>query len=324
MARPKRPSIPSRPPPPANKPSRNILELDRFSEASLREWKAASENLDELEAVLYFNLEPERRKLRPQLLEALQSVKPLEYPIENWVRLVDYQYGLEPLSCAGSLCSPEGGGRFNVGIELDTGTLPPWPALYIAENQETAFREKFQMESKSDVDGLSPAELALNPGVNYSVLSLHGNLHRVFDLRKDTSVAALAQILGKISMPPRARELAKKLGIPSAELFMVKSPEQVRDMALKNNWRTLPIQFGLPSQSHILAELIRASGFEAILYKSTKGPGDCVAIFPSLMDGRSYIEVAGQILPGVKHRRLDVNSAKDLEGWEHTPRRFHT
>jgi hypothetical protein len=323
MARPKRSVIPSRPPPPANKEPRNILELDRFSEANLREWNAASQNLDELEDVLYFNLEPERRKLRPQLIEALQSVNPLEYPIENWFRVVDYQYSHEPLSCAGSLCNPEGGGRFNVGIELDPGTLAPWPALYIAQNYETAFRERFQMESTNDVDGLTPAELALNPQVNFTTLSLQGELYRVFDLRKNSSVEALAKILSKITMPTRARELAKKLGIPSAELFMVKTPEQVRGMALKNNWRTLPVQFGLPSQSHILAELIRAAAFEAILYKSTKGPGDCIAIFPSLMDNRSYIEVAGKVMPGIKHSKLDANTARELEGWEYTPRKFH-
>lgn len=323
MARVKKRVIPSRPPPPVNKPPRNILELDRFSEANLTRWNAASQNLDELEAVLYFNLEPERRKLRTQLIEALQSIEPLVFAIDGWVRLIDYQFGNEPLSCAGSLCSPEGGGRFNAGIELDPGTLSPWPALYIAQNYETAHREKFQMESKGLVDGLTPAELALNPGVNFTALSLQGRLHRVFDLRKISSVKPLALVLKKISMPSRARELTKKLNIPSAQLFMVKTPEQVLDTALKNNWRTLPIQFGLPSQSHILAELIRAAGFEAILYKSTKGPGDCLAIFPDMIDGSSYVELLGQALPGIKHRRLDANSAKDLEGWEFTPRKFH-
>lgn len=323
MARSKKRAIPSRPPPPVSKPARNILELDRFSETNLREWNAASQNLDELEAVFYFNLEPERRKLRPQLLKALRSVEPLVYPLENWVRLIDYQYGLEPLGCAGSLCNPEGGGRFNVGIELDPGTLSPWPALYIAQDHATAFREKFQIESKSNIDGLTPSELALNPGVNYTAISLCGKLHRVFDLRKDASVAALAKVLAKITLPPRARELAKELKIPMSELLMVKTAEQVCSVVLKNNWRTLPVQFGLPSQSHILAELIRAAGFEAILYKSTKGAGDCLAIFPGLMDGRSYIEVVGQALPGVKHVRLDANSARGLEGWEHTPRKFH-
>ncbi len=323
MARPKRPAIPSRPPPPANKPPRNILELDRFSEANLRDWTTASQNLDELEAVLYFHLEPERRKLRTQLIEALKSVKPLVFPINNWSRIIDYQYSFEPLSCAGSLCNPEGGGRFNASIELDPGTLTPWPALYIAQNYETAYRERFQIESTGMVNGLTPTELALTPAVSFTSLSLEGKLFRVFDLRKTSSVEAIAKVLGKIQMPSRAKELAKKLGIPPAELFMVKTPEQVLEMVLKNNWRTLPVQFGLPSQSQILAEMICEAGFEAILYKSTKGPGDCIALFPGLMESRSYVEIVGKAPTEIKHQRLDANSAKDLEGWEYTPRQFH-
>ncbi len=323
MARPKRPVIPSRPRPPANKPPRNILELDRFSEANLREWTAASQNLDELEAVLYFHLEPERRKLRTQLIESLQSVKPLVYSINNWSRIIDYQYSLEPLSCAGSLCNSEGGGRFNASIELDPGTLQPWSALYIAQNYETAYRERFQIESTGTVDGLTPTELALNPAVSFTSLALQGELHRVFDLRKTASVEAIAKVLGKIPMPSRARELAKKLRIPSTELFMVKTPEQVLEMVLKNNWRTLPVQFGLPSQSQILAEMIYEAGFEAILYKSTKGPGDCIALFPASIGGRSYVEIAGKVPAEIKYHRLDANSAKYLEGWEYTPRKFH-
>jgi hypothetical protein len=179
------------------------------------------------------------------------------------------------------------------------------------------------MESKGSVDGLKPEELALNPEVNYTALSLNGELHRVFNLNDDKFIADLAIILGKIKMPQRAKELAKKLKIPRTKLLMVKSSEQVRNMALKNNWRTLPIQFGLPSQSHILAELIKAAGYEAILYKSTKGPGNCLAIFPSQMDEGSYIEVAGKVLSSVKHKKLDLHSAKELEGWQYTPRRFH-
>jgi hypothetical protein len=145
----------------------------------------------------------------------------------------------------------------------------------------------------------------------------------VFNLNDDKFLVDLAVILGKIRMPQRAKELAKKLKIPRTKLLMVKTSEQLRSMALKNNWRTLPIQFGLPSQSHILAELIKAAGYEAILYKSTKGQGNCLAIFPGQMDERSYIEVAGKVLSSVKHKKLDLHSSKELEGWQYTPRRFH-
>ena len=100
---------------------KGILELDRFSEASLERWSEVSADLDELNDVLYFNLEPERRRRRPELLKVLQQVEPLALDLSNWVRIVDYQWTLHPLSAAGSLTYI--GGRYNAGTELDGCTF---------------------------------------------------------------------------------------------------------------------------------------------------------------------------------------------------------
>lgn len=310
MPKRKPPAIPSKPPTPIQ--TRGILELERFSENNLTQWLTAAQNLDELEDVLYFNLEPERRKLRHELIEALKANELQELHFTGWLRIVDYQFSLEPLSCSGSLRSY--GGRFNAGKEIDAGTLKPWSALYIAENFETAFREKFQIKSSDLVDGLTPDELALEPGNSHSNVSLEGKLFRVFDMTSEQSLKQIAQVLRRIKMPARAKELQKQLKIPTATLLMVSTAKQVYDMALNNNWRTLPVQFGLPAKSHDLAELVRAAGFEAILYQSTQGPGKCLAVFPDLLDERSYIEIIGEVPKELKHRRLDSSSAKDLEG----------
>jgi hypothetical protein len=141
VPKPKSPAVPSRPPPP--KEPRGILELDRFSEASLRQWLAVSRDLDVLQDELYFGLEPERRSLRADLIGALQQSSPVAIDLLRWVRVVTYQFSDAPLSCAGSLQYI--GGRFNAGAELDANTLNPWPALYLAEDFETAFREKYQL-----------------------------------------------------------------------------------------------------------------------------------------------------------------------------------
>ena len=72
-------------------PTKGVLELDRFNEAALETWTELSADLDELQDILYFNLEPERRRLRPDLLKALQVTQPTRLEIKNWVRIVDYQ-----------------------------------------------------------------------------------------------------------------------------------------------------------------------------------------------------------------------------------------
>jgi hypothetical protein len=68
-----------------------ILELDRFSEATLNRWREISQDLDELQAVLYFNLLPEQRRVREQLLAAINAADLQSMVLENWVRVVSYQ-----------------------------------------------------------------------------------------------------------------------------------------------------------------------------------------------------------------------------------------
>jgi hypothetical protein len=311
-----KPAIPARRATAPQEP-RGILELDRFSEATLSQWSSASEDLDELENILYFGLEPERRRLRTELLAALQAIPLTTFELSRWARVVTYQYSLEPLSSAGSLKNI--GGRFNAGAELDANTLNPWPALYLAEDIETAFREKFQIPSHDLTDGLTPQELALEHGVSHTTLLVKGHLFRVFDMTKFESLVPVAKVLGRIKMPARAKQMQARLKIPARQVFMVQTGKQIHEMVLKRNWRIRPIQYGLPAQSHILAELIRAAGFEAILYQSTKGPGKCLAVFPDLLDGRSFIELIDTAPATVKHPRLDIESAAELAGWDTLP-----
>jgi len=86
------------------------LELDRFSEANLNRWREISNDLDELQSVLYFNLVPERRRHRDDLLQAVATATPLSLELKSWARIVTYRYSNAPLSCAGSLQAY--GGRF--------------------------------------------------------------------------------------------------------------------------------------------------------------------------------------------------------------------
>jgi RES domain-containing protein len=279
-----------------------------------------SRDLDELEANLYFALEPERRRLRSQLLGALQLQESKPLPMQGWVRIVDYQYTNMPLSSAGSLTGF--GGRFNAGMDLDPGTLMPWPALYLAEDYETAYREKFQLKSSQTVDGLKPEELALQNGRSHSTVLVQGRIDRAFDMTVPRNLDAVAHVLKKIKMPERAKGLKKKLRLKPTDVSMIQSGHSLYNAVLMHNWRVQPAQFGLPARSHVLADLVRAAGFEAILYKSTMGPGRCLAVFPDQLSGQAYIELVDKAPPEVRHTRLDDNSAGDLAGWQVLPPSF--
>ncbi len=319
MPKPKKPLIPAARSTPVA--PLGIRELDRFSSESIDRWTALSKDLDELEANLYFALEPERRRLRAELIATLQQHQSTTPVVcQGWVRIVDYQFSNQPLSSAGSLTGY--GARFNAGMDLDPGTLSPWPALYLAEDYETAYREKFQLKSSDKVDGLKPEELALTHGRSNSTVLLQGRIDRVFDMTTPRHLDAVAKVLKKIKMPDRAKILKKKLGIKQTDLNMIQSGQGLYIAVLKHNWRVQPAQFGLPARSHILAELVRAAGFEAILYKSTMGPGKCLAVFPDKLSGSAHIELEDKAPPEVKHTRLDENTAGDLAGWHILPSNF--
>lgn len=306
-------------PPPARpagpRPPSGILELDRFSERSIRQWLELSKDLDELEAVLYFALVPERRRVKTALIAALHQADCPPFEFDQWYRTVTFQYSHSPLSCAGSMLGI--GGRFSAGADLDENTLAPWPTLYIAQDHETAFREKYQLPSTAKLEGLSPEELALQPVGSHSSLRVRGRLHRVFDMTRPERLAPMAKILAEIKMPQRAQALKKKLKASGTR--MINSPGDLWRAVLEYNWRQLPVQFGLPSQSQIFAQLVRDAGYEAILYPSTKSEGLCLAVFADKLQDASYVELQDPSPAYVEQPRLDSTTAIHLAGFECLP-----
>jgi RES domain len=293
---------------------RGVLELDRFSEKDVNNWNNACQTLDEIHDILQYALEPERRKYRKQLLDALNKQTPISVDLSGWARIVSYKYGLQPLSCAGSLQYV--GGRFNAGVDLEPDTMRAWPALYIAEDFATAFLEKFQINHDANVDGLSPQELALNEGGSHSTVILQGRLTKVFDMTEPEALNDVAKVFGKIKMPPNVNTLKRKLGIPRNNLGMISTGRRLFDVVTLQNWRILPVQYGLPSNSQILAGLIKSAGFEAIQFKSTKGAGKCIAVFPEALAEDSYVELTDASPPETKHKLLNIESAAELAGWD--------
>ena len=166
----------------------DLLVLDRFNEHNLRTWAARSVDIDQLHRLLYFVTEPERRKHRGALLEALNEKPAAPETFMGWVRIVDHRWTLQPLSAGGSLRAC--GGRFNVGADVDESMHRPYPALYIGEDYETAHREYFQQKHEAGKPGgLSPEELNLNR--SFSAVRVSGHIERVVDV---SDLAALAPV----------------------------------------------------------------------------------------------------------------------------------
>jgi RES domain len=299
---------PPTPRPAGPQPPRGLYELDSFTAANLRQWTEASRDLEELHQQLHHGTEPQRHRLRPELLDALRATPGAPFSFESWFRLVSYQFTNSPLSTEGSLRGF--GGRFNQGRDLDgLGAHRSWPALYLAEDHDTAFYEKYQLKAADRVAGLSAEDLALTPGGSHSAVRLRGQLSALFRLTSPHDVDAVTRVLRQVKLPARVRDLERRLfGRRVTPAHIIASAQELYRVLLNENWRILPAQFEIPSRTHVIAELIRAAGFEGILYKSTKGLKHCLAVFPDQLRDGSFIELQDPAPNTVLIRRLDSNS----------------
>lgn len=190
----------------------------------------------------------------------------------------------------------------------------------MAEDFETAYREKFQLASTDLTDGLKPDELALEHAVGITTIFLNGRMENVFDMTSFVTLNSIGRIFRDVKMPKEAAQLAKKLKIGDSNKIMVQNGQQLHSAIVKNNWRVWPMQFGIPAPSQTMAELIKAAGYEGILYPSSKGPGRCLAVFPENLSDLSHIDLIGTAPSASTIIRLDSSTSTSLEGWDSIPR----
>jgi hypothetical protein len=277
--------------------------LESFSHASLSQWRTAGKNLERLSQTMFFDLERHRAQHSAELIEAIRtSVRgPLEF--EGWARLVDYRFSNEPLSTAGSIKGD--GGRFNIGGTLNPATYTPFPALYIAEGFETAYRERFGIERAGTSAGLTAEELVLRGASSFSNVVLNVRVESALDVADLASLKATAEILRKFRLPKAVSSLARALSLSSP--WLVRTPAGLQRQLLHPHWRIEPVQYDLPSNSQIFGRLCAAAGVHAILYPSTRSGGKrCLAMFLQNWSGSSsFVELVGDCPPGLVVKRVD-------------------
>lgn len=131
-----------------------LHDLEQLSTASIQQWNEFGDAQREYQYALFYELESQRAARKAALCDALRKVPGISVSVDGWCRAINFKYGREGLSPAGSLVWV--GGRFNIGREVDEAHFEPFPALYIAEDFETAYREYFQLPSDDLSRGLPP------------------------------------------------------------------------------------------------------------------------------------------------------------------------
>ena len=284
-----------------------LVFLEEFTQGSLARWRAAGRNLERFSHDLFFALEAHRAKYSAELIDAVRSATTKRFESSGWARLVNWQFTNQPLSMAGSVRGD--GGRFNIGSALDPATYTPFPALYVAEDFPTAFRERFGIDASSSIRGLTAHEFILRRESSFSHLAVNLWLENVLDVGDLSKLKPVSDILKKIRLPSRIAKAARQLRLRPPAL--IRTASGLQSQILSPNWRVQPVQYDLPSNSQIFGRLCVAAGVHGILYPSVRNAGRrCLALYPqNWSDTASFIELVGPCPAEVAVKRLDGLSA---------------
>lgn len=268
---------------------RRVL-LDTFTEKDLEFWSDRYEDAQRYSDRVYFDLERQRAANHDDLCDALRGAGGIDVDVGGWSRVCDYRWSLTPLSSAGSLNGI--GGRFNIGSDLDRARGQQFPALYIAEDVDTAFLEYFGGPPEAHAGGLRVQEFALRLRSSFTTFTLRGRVENVLDLRTSSSLKAFAKIVSTFELSSDTRRFARSIGVPTRILMRTARDIQTRILLAPKVWRTEPQLFGIPASNQIFSRYVRDSGFEGVVYPSQQGGNACLAIYPDNLSGTT-IEVTG-------------------------------
>ncbi len=287
---------------------KNFFLLDNFSFADILNWNQRQQDIADYGWSYYSHIAHQRSFIFNELKDALASeCRPLSF--SSWQRVVNYQYGLNPLSARGSVLN-DPGGRFNIG-SIDQTKFPQFAALYIAEDRETAYKEKFGLyQKKTKHPGLSMEDLMLTGKDSVVIVSLHGEINQALDLTDLNALKKYFNLIKEIVIPNELCKRAIKLNI---EMKLPKSHKQLLKSLLQVNWRRVPMIMGIPADSQILGQVAYAAGIEAILYPSIMSAKSCLAIYPNnFLQSNAYVELEGDIPLEVRNRRLDFKNYENF------------
>lgn len=297
------PRRPAKEPPPTA-----FFLLDQFSVDDIKRWAAFKDRILKFHWDYYNDLAYQRSKITDQIKKSLLEAAQKTYTFSNWQRTVKYKHTLKPLSVAGSIVDP--GGRFNIG-DFNPTQFPPFPALYLASDKDTALQEFLSQKIRPGKNPqLEPLDFALTREDSISIVSLSGSLASVINLKEPENLRPFVDLIKDFDIPKDLKEDAQKIGLPEPNL--IRTVPYLIECLLIPNWRAWPIQFDVPHSSQIFGQLVAEAGIEGILYPSKFTGKDCLAVFPQNFDADSFVELEGELPQGIAVRRLDAKTFPTL------------
>lgn len=291
------------------KPSKRrsiVYFLDSFSIHDVRAWKLAKDKFLKYHWDYYSTLAYQRSKIEDELRKSLIGATEKNFRFERWQRSLRYVYSQEPLSPEGSLKDP--GGRFNIG-DINAAQYPPFPALYLAEEKNTALQEAL---CQSIVPGKEEEalEFALASPDSMTNVSMSGQLDAIIDLTKPERLQEFVDLIKDFKIPSHLIRTAREMKIPPPELLRT-VPKLVENL-LTSDWRCSPMHVDVPAAPQIFGQIVCMSGIEGILYPSKFDGKKCLAVFPqNFVGGDSFVQIDDPAPPKVCCR-LDAKNVREM------------
>ena len=208
--------------------------LDKFNVDDIDRWKQQHQKLYEFYWEEYSYYAHQRTRKAEALKNSLLEVcKPFQF--KDWYRCIDLKHVLTSLSSKGSRISLRGG-RFNIG-QIDMGAFPSFSALYLAENQETSVREKFQIKNESTI--FESFDFGLTKKSSYGYVRVHGEIENVIDITNELSLKSFLKQIKRLVPTDEMIEKAKTLGLNPPD--SIRTMKQLKKSLTEWDWSS-----GLP------------------------------------------------------------------------------
>lgn len=285
-----------------------FILLDQFSVADIHKWSAFKDQFLKYHWDYYNELAYQRSQIADEIKKSLLEAAQKTFAFEKWQRAVKYKYALKPFSVVGSLVDPAGG-RFNIG-DINPSQFPPFPALYLASDKNTAYQELLCQKIDPDQENRA-LDFALSSPESVVNISLSGSLDSVINLREEEKLQLFIDLIKDFSIPDYLRKAAKNIG--EREPDLIRTVSKLVDSLLDPNWRLWPIQFDVPVASQIFGQLVAEAGIEGILYISKFTGKNCLAIFPQNFEESSFVKLDDDAPVEIKSRRLDVKTWNEMQ-----------
>lgn len=274
--------------------------LDAFSANDIEAWEARHQELYEYfwkEYSHYSHLRSTRSDaLKNALLESCET-----FEFQNFYRCITFEYSSAPLSSAGSRISASGG-RYNIGL-ISQDKFPSFAALYLGENEETAFREKFQVRADKNPI-FDSGDFALRKKSSYSFLRVEGILDQVLDVTKSANLKSFLKQIRKIKVNEELEERAQQLGLKPPD--SIRTMKKLMDALQDPDWASNPTLLDIPASSQIFGLIAKSAGIQGVLYSSKFATGKCLAIYPdNFQNIESYVRLSDPVPAGIT---VELNS----------------